>query len=360
MPIKYNKKLRALADASALAECAVPVFVTDDELHTCMISSGARKLSMPITVGKDLTNFFSDDDAARLSTLERGTLFAKLSRGIEYSNVIVVADTVDGERYRAIIVEPQIMFCRTPTPWYIDEAFDTLHSSVSEMISSPKVGIKRLDWYCKSLIRLCTFTEEFSDTVLHSMCDSSKICHNLELIMQESASALASIGGVMEYTRLGDIPFKTTATPKQVYIITSTLLVALTLISSNGIVKTVCRTEMCDDGFMEVSLSTIPDSSVTLPVNDIDELIRGVSYLRPELAAVKDMTTHLNYSLDCRSGGDTLTVSFRIPADATGVIRFRAPSDANRIRIRKLLASLCESAVLGGWKRNVSSISQKN
>ena len=343
MADKYNKKLYALMNASALVECVIPVIVCDENFRVCMISHGARGSFRPISCGRDMSKLFTPSNIEKMNTLDGATVF-KMARGEKSINVIVLGGELEGERYLMIIAEPQIMFFSEPAPWYIDEAFDAVRSAATRLLSCEKVGTRHLEWSAAMLARLSEFVDNNSDTA-YSLTHSGDIYSEIDIVMKESTDALKAIGVSVSYDKKLELPFCTRVTPKHVYLVATTLVTALSLISADGNIHVECENstrEAADYGeFMEISFCVTPDAELCA-LTDFGELISSVPHLSLELAAVSDMASRTGLLLECTGSDGALTVCMRIPPDENGTVKFRGADLVAKDAVRARMLSLCE------------------
>lgn len=340
MSVNYNQRLHALIGAHALVECVIPVIVCDENFRVCMISQGARSAMRPLSIGKDMSNMFSDDERDTLRSLVGATL-AEPTLGGSKTPVIAVGGTVHGERYLAIIIEPQAIFMKMPEPWYVDKALDAVTNALSRLITSERVGVKHLEWSCAMLARLTEFSKRQQERGLYSAVSSSDIYTELDIVLEESARALTVIGAGIRYNKDMRQPFSTNAQPLHVYLISTTLICALALVSSDGVITADCRLG-ADGEFLNISLATSPDLPDAAPPKCFDDLVSYVPHLYLELAAVRDLASALGILLECDSSDGTLTLRVRIPADTSGAVKFRSADIVDADTVRERLTSLCE------------------
>lgn len=341
MPISYNKKLSQITNASALVTCVMPVIVCDEDLHVCMISQGARNIIKPISLGKNMSRMFSDEERLKLQALVGATL-SNPRLGSKEISAITVGGEVDGERYTVIIVEPRAMFGKAPAPWYVIKAFDAVASAVTELISMKKPSIKHLEWSCAMLTRLAEFTQSVQDCGLYSALASNDVYREIDIVISESVSALRGIGARVKYNKNMCAPFCTSVQPLHVYLALTTLLPALSLISADGILEAECLFEADTSETLDILFTISPDIKIKAPISSFDELIKYIPHLYLELAALKDLTAVLGVEIKCENHDDKLTLSVCIPADATGTLKFRAADVIDCEAVCKRFAELCD------------------
>ena len=341
MPISYNKKLSAITNNSALTTCAMPVIVCDENLHVCMISQGARRVIKPISLGKNMSRMFSDEERTTLQTFEGATL-TNPKIGSKEISAITVCGKVEGEKYAVIIVEPRAMFGKVPAPWYVVNAFDAVASAVTELISMEKPSIKHIEWSCAMLTRLAEFTQSVQDCGLYSALQSGDVYREIDIVISESVSALRGIGVRVKYSKTMCAPFCTSVQPLHIYLALTTLLPALSLVSEDGIIEAECLFEADTSETLDIRFTINPDVKIKTPIKNFDELISYIPHLYLELAALKDLANVLDMEIRCESIEDKLTLSVCIPADATGTLKFRAADIIDCDAVRTRFAQICD------------------
>ncbi len=339
MSASYNQKLYALVGATALVECVIPVIVCDENFRVCMISQSARGAFRPLAIGKDMSRMFSDEELNKLRSLV-GASLAEPTISRHSTPVIAVGGTLQGERYIAIIIEPQKIFKKVPESPYAPEALANVSDALSQLIASQKTGFRHLEWSCGMLSRLTEFTKLQQENVLYSAVSSSDVYTELDIVMQESAGALYAVGAQVRYSKDVCKPFTTNVQPFHVYLTVTTLICALTLISSDGVLSVDCQ--LCQSGeFLDISLAVSPDLTGDAP-KCFDELGTYVPHLYLELAATRDLASTLGILLECKGSDGTLTLRVRIPADTSGEVKFRAADIVDAATVRERLTSFCE------------------
>ncbi len=306
-----------------------------------MISHGARRVIKPISLGKNMSQMFSDEERTMLQTLNGATL-SNPKLGSKEISVITVCGEVDSERYTVIIVEPRAIFGKAPAPWYVIKAFDAVASAVTELISMEKPSIKHLEWSCAMLTRLAQFTQSAQDCGLYSALQSSDVYREIDIVISESVSALHAIGAKVRYNKNMCAPFCTSVQPLHVYLALTTLLPALSLVSADGIIDAECLFEAKTSETLDIRFTISPDIKIKASLDSFDELISYVPHLYLELAALKDLAVVLGIEIRAKNIDNKLTLCVCIPADATGTIKFRAADiiDCNHVHAR--LTEICD------------------
>lgn len=338
MTLDYNKNLSRLAVDSKLAQSAIPVIVCDEKFLVCMISHGARKLYFPMQLGKNMFPLFPQSMPDMLKNTENGVFVSELNRGSDRSTALIVSDKLQGEQYHAIVILPQIMFSHASAPWYINEAFDNLHQAVNELISSQRTEISRLDLCCARLSTLFSFLQEPRANIILSKYASPSIYRQINEIVTEAGSVFAKINGTLSAKYADDVSFTTQIHPRYINILSTTLLSLLLLSSSNANVYLSANIKRGRNGSMTFSHTAVTSLVDTAPIDSLDELRHRLSYLAPELAAIQDLAERLDISLSCKTEGNTLTVSYKIPICTVGSVVFHE-NDANSSKRVSTLAS---------------------
>lgn len=338
MSASYNQKLYALVGATALVECVIPVIVCDENFRVCMVSQGARGALRPLSIGKNISRMFSEEEKNTLASLV-GAAIAEATVGSRKTSVIAVGGTLKDERYLAIIIEPLTIFKKSPEPQYVDKALESVTDALTQLITSKKAGIRHLEWSCAMLARLTEFNRQQQKNGIYSAAPSSDVYTELDIVMGESSAALAAIGASIRYNKDVCEPFTTNVQPLHVYLTATTLICALALISSDGAIRADCS--LMTDGFLDISLTTSPDVTGEAP-KSFDGLISYLPHLYLELAAVKDLATSLRMFLECEGNSEALTLRVRIPADTSGSVKFRAADIVDAATVRARLDALCE------------------
>ncbi len=339
MSASYNQKLHALVSATALVECVIPVIVCDENFRICMISQGARGAFRPLALGKDMSRMFSAKELDVLRTLV-GASLAEPTIGAYNNPVIAVGGTLQDERYIAIIIEPQSILKKASLPPYVDKALANVSDALSQLITAEKVGIKHLEWSCAMLGRLTEFSKRRQDSVLYSAVSSSDVFTELDIVMSESAGALSAIGASISYNKDMCEPFTTNVQPFHVYLIATTIICTLALVSTDGKITADCSLN-ANSPFLDISLTVSPDLTGDVP-KSFDGLVSYVPHLYLELAAVKDLASSLGVLLECEGADSKLTLRVRIPADTSGTVKFRAADIIDAATVRARLTAFCE------------------
>ncbi len=340
MTLNYNKKLSKLATNSSLAQSAIPVIVCDEKLLICMISYGARKLCFPMQLGKNMLPLFPKNIQQQLIDTNSDVLITELVRGYDCSTALIVTDTVNSEKYHAIVILPQIMFSNASIPWYIDSAFVNLKAAIYELISSQRIDTPRLDVCCTRLSTLFSFLREPYASVVSSRYASPNIYRQLNIVVNETAAAFASIKCTLTAEYSEDVSFTTPTHPRYVTILSTTLLSLLILSSADA---SVCfRTDITkgEKGTLTFSHSIVTELVKDSPIDDIDTLRHRLVYLAPELAAIQDLAKRLNIPLSCKTNGDEFTVTYSIPICTVGAVTFHESDIDESVRVRNLVLAL--------------------
>ncbi len=339
MSSSYNQKLYALVGATALAECVIPVIVCDENFRVCMISHGARSVLRPLSLGKDMSKTFSQTEREALTSLIGATLAEPILGGRE-TPVIAVGGTVGGERYLAIIIEPQAILNKAPFEPYVDKALTNVSDAFSQLICAERSNVKHLEWASAMLVRLTEFNKRRQESVLYSAVSSSDVYTELDVVMGESSAALASIGASVAYDKDMCEPFTTNVQPIHVYLIATTLICTLALVSADGKITTDCSLNT-DGTFLDISLAASPDLTGDVP-KGFDGLVSYLPHLYLELAAAKDLADSLGVLIEYEGGNGTLTLRVRIPADTSGTVKFRSADIVDAATVRARITALCE------------------
>ncbi len=339
MSSSYNPKLYALVGATALAECVIPVIVCDENFRVCMISHGARGVLRPLSLGKNMSKIFSQTERDALTSLIGATL-AELTLGERKTPIIAVGGTIAGERYLAIIIEPQAILKKAPFEPYVDKALTNVSDAFAQLITAEKSNLKHLEWACAMLVRLTEFNKRRQESMLYSAVPSSDVYTELDIVMGESSAALTSIGASISYNKNMCEPFTTNVQPLHVYLIATTLICTLALVSTDGKITADCSLNTSGT-FLDISLTTSPDVTGDSP-KSFDGLASYLPHLYLELAAVKDLAGSLGVLLECEGTDGTLTLLVRIPADTSGTVKFRSADIVDAATVRARLTALCE------------------
>ena len=319
MPNKCNQTLRTIADSSAMKQSVIPVFICDDKMLVASKSFGAQKHFSRPALNGSFANHISEEAAVRINS-ESDSPFCTLFniKNSEQSYVVVTKGQVRGEAYRAFVIEPQIVFLRTLDAWYMTDAFEHLAEAVNELLNNPLIPISKLELCCLRVSKLCVFSDQLT-TILNT-----DISYSLREIMDECTSTLMSIGGHAQFHIEPQPMFVTTCSNNQIYMLTSSILVAAIPISEDGNVDIYCDTDEKNDR-VEISHTIILAKEYRGTFNSIDDFIKSVPHLRLELAALKDMTEHCGIGFDCRTDGDKLTIYYNIYARKTNYVILGAP-----------------------------------
>ncbi len=315
-----NQNLRKIADASTLKQSVIPVFVCDDELLVASKSIGARKNFRRPAVNGNMANHIPDDAADRISSSDKLPFCTQFKTNTSQSYAIITQGTVNGENYRAIVIEPQIVFLRTHDVWYISSAFRTLEKTVNDLINSKTVPISRLELCCLRISRLCAFSNQ------HLLPVKTDIAQGLLDIMEWCTGTLINIGGHAEFHVKPQTVFSTYCSRKHIYILTSAILVAAIPVSHEGNIDIYLDIDKKNDRVKIRHTITLAEE-YREKINNIDDFIKRVPHLSLELAALKDMAEQCRIKFDCCAEGNTLTIFYEIYAQKTNIIIFNAPID---------------------------------
>ncbi|MBQ8248302.1 MAG: hypothetical protein IJY93_00260 [Clostridia bacterium] len=315
-----NQTLRNIADASALKQSVIPVFVCDDELLVASKSIGAKKNFSRPAVNGNIANHIPDDAVSRISDGDTLPFCTQFKSTTAQSYAIITQGTVNGENYRALVIEPQIVFLRTHDAWYISCAFSNLEKTVNDLINSKAVPISRLELCCLRISRLCAFSNQRLLPV------ETDIAQGLLDIMEECTSTLINIGGHAEFHVKPQTIFSTYCSKKHIYILTSAILVAAIPISHEGNIDIYLDIDQKNDRVKIRHTITLAED-YREGINSIDDFIKRVPHLSLELAALKDMAEQCRIAFDCYSENGTLTVFYEIYAQRTDIVVFNAPID---------------------------------
>lgn len=315
-----NQNLRGIADASSLKQSVIPVFVCDDELLVVSKSIGAMKNFSRPAVNGNIANYISDEAAARISERDAIPFATPFNLNYDHSYAIITKGVVKGENYRALVIEPQIVFLRTPDAWYINSAFNNLAKTVDKLLNSESVPVTRLELCCLRISRLCAFSNQ------STMALKTDIAQNLLDIMEECTGSLMNIGGHAEFHVERHGLFITSCSSKHIYILTSAILVAAVPVSHDGTVDIHLDVDRKND-LVKIRHTIVLAENYRDKINSIDDFIKLVPHLSLELAALKDMTEQCHIGFDCYSENDSLTVFYQINAVSTTEALLKAPID---------------------------------
>ena len=319
MQNKCNQALRAIADSSSIKQSVIPVFVCDDGLLVASKSIGAQKSFSRPALNGNFANHISGEAITKIES-ETDTPFCTVfSMESGYNSyVIVIKGQVKGEKYCSFVIEPQIVFMHTPDAWYINDAFSHIANAVDELLNNRLVPVSKLELCCLRVSKLCSFSDQISDI------RQTDISYSLREIMDECTDTLMSIGGHAEFHIEPQPVFLTTCSNDQIYMLTSSILVAAIPISADGNIDIFCDTDEKNEQ-VEISHTITLAKEYRKKISNIDDLIKEVPHLRLELAALKDMTEHCGIKFGCRTDGDKLTVYYDIYAQKTTYVIFGAP-----------------------------------
>ena len=315
---KCNQNLRSIADTSALKQSVIPIFVCDKELLVASKSIGAQKQFSRPAVNGNIANHISDDAVARIYNGDGLPFCTQFELNNDHSYAIITKGTVNGESYRALVIEPQIVFLRTHDAWYITSAFKNLAKTVDDLLKNPSVPISKLELCCLRISHLCAFSSQ------PSLPLQTDIAQSLIDIMEMCASTLVSIGGHAEFHVKSQTLFSTTCTPKQIYILTSAIIAAAIPISHDGNIDIYCDIDQKNDR-VKIRHTIILAENYREAINNIDDFIKLVPHLSLELAALKDMTEQCEIDFNCCTENDTLTIYYEIHAKKTNILVLNAP-----------------------------------
>lgn len=350
MTLGYNKTLSKLAVNSSLAQSAIPTIVCDEHFLVTMISYGARKLFFPMQLGKNMIPLFPDNIRDMLKNNKSGVFASQLVRERESSTALIVSDKLEDEQYHAIVILPQIMFSHVSTPWYINEAFSTLHLTVNELISSPREDISKLDWCCARLSTLFSFLNEPSGGISASKYASPSIYRQITTVINECRTVFDEIDGKVSADYENDVSFTTLIHPKYVNILSTTLLSLLLLISSDSNVHLLSSIERGQHGSMSFSHTVATDLVKDSPIDSVDALRQRLIYLAPELAAIQDLTQRFDIPLTCKTDSGSLTVTYKIPICTVGSVVFHELDSDTPKRVSALARTLIGEFLQSGKK----------
>ncbi len=337
MANKCNQHLREMADASALKQSVIPVLICDDKLLVASKSIGATKQLKRPAVNGSAAPYISDEANRAIADESVNALCTLFNAEYGPSYAIITKGCANSEKYRAFIIEPQIIFLPSADAWYMTEVFENLGAAVTELLCTPAAQISRLELCCLRVSRLCSFASA------SSYASRTELRCDLETIISECAAPLKLIGGNASLRDIHEIGILTYCASEQIYMLTTSVLVAVVPMSQEGNVDISCDYDS-SSGTVKVSHTIKTSREYRAPINSIDELIRIVPHLSLELAALKDMTSHCKIEFDCKTENDKLTVFYRIYAEKTTRVKFSTASieeEAGRY-IRKLLGELCE------------------
>ena len=337
MANKCNQHLREMADASSLKQSVIPVFICDDKLLVASKSIGATKHFKRPAVNGSTAPYITEEARRTIDDEIVSAFCTQFNAEHGQSYAIITKGCANAENYRAFIIEPQIIFPPSADAWYMSEAFKNLGAAVTELLCTPAVQINRLELCCLRVSRLCSFASA------SSYASRTELRRNLETIIEECAVPLKLIGGHANLRDIREIGILTYCTSEQIYMLTTSVLVAAVPISYDGNVDVACDYDGTN-GTVIISHTIKLSHEYCTPINSIDELIHAVPHLSLELAALKDMTSHCQIEFDCKTKGDQLTVFYRIYAERTTRVNFSSagiPETAGKY-IRKLLGDLCD------------------
>ena len=315
-----NQTLRGIADSSALKQSVIPVFVCDDELLVASKSIGAKKQFSRPAVNGDIANYISDEAAERISVDDTLPFATQFSLNHNYSYAVITKGVVNGENYRALVIEPQIVFLQTHDAWYINSAFESLAKTVDSLLKSESIPIKRLELCCLRISRLCAFSNQ------STMSLRTDIAQSLFDIMESCAERLMTTGAHADFHVEQQGLFITSCSSKHVYILTSAILVAAVPISHDGNVDIYLDIDRRNN-LVKIRHTISLAENYREKIDGIDDFIRLVPHLSLELAALKDMTAQCHIAFDCYSENGTLTVFYEISAVSTTESFLNAPID---------------------------------
>ncbi len=315
-----NQNLRGIADASALKQSVIPVFVCDDELLVASKSIGAKKQFSRPAVNGNIANYISDKAAARISGNDTAPFAAPFNLNHNHSYAVITKGVVNGENYRALVIEPQIVFLRTHDAWYINSAFENLAKTVDSLLKSESIPVTRLELCCLRISRLCAFSNQATMTL------RTDISQSLFDIMEACTEKLITMGAHADFHIERHGLFITSYSSKHIYILTSAILVAAIPVSHDGNVEIYLDVDRKND-LVKVRHTIVLAENYREKISSIDDFIKLVPHLSLELAALKDMTAQCHIVFDCYSEDDSLTVFYEISAVSTTECLLKAPID---------------------------------
>ncbi len=318
MQNKCNQILRTIADSSAIKQSVIPVFICDEGLLVASKSIGAQKQFSRPALNGNFANHIPEDAVARIERESDIPFCTVFDLNHHQSYTIITKGEVKGEKYRAFVIEPQIVFLRSPDAWYMTDAFKNLANAVDELLNDPLVPVSKLELCCLRVSRLCYFSDQMTTVV------QTDISNSLKEIMSECTSTLMSIGGHAEFHIEPQPVFVTTCANDQIYMLTSAILVAAIPMSEQGNIDIYCNIDEENDR-VEISHTIVPAKEYQRNFSNIDEFIKAVPHLSLELAALKDMTAHCGIDFGCRTNGNKLTVYYNIYARRTNYVMLNAP-----------------------------------
>ena len=136
MKALYNKKLRCLADKTALRQVSTPLFLCDEKLYICMKSIGAEKsVKQPIT-GSNLEGYIDESLKKQVLEMSGGWLYGTIYLNSAELETIIYTGRLEGEKYYVFLSEEGRLFhSYEQMPDSINESLQMLNDRIGGIIN---------------------------------------------------------------------------------------------------------------------------------------------------------------------------------------------------------------------------------
>lgn len=337
MASAYNKKLKELADTSAIKQSIVPILICDENFYVCAKSVGIERTDCRIVLKTSVADRFSEDDRTRLSDPDTCAFSTTFGCGRNRIAIIVVKGNISGEPYYAVVFEQSMMLCPTSEPWYIGSAYCAIADSVNKLLSTPNGASSTLKHRCLQLSRLCSIIAARSGKGFAFSPAMTELSELTELLMSSCKEAIPLVGVTTRLTIEPNLVMNTTAPPKLLYMLLASLTISAIALSSSGELEIVCGTDGCPADTAEVAVNVCTAPELMSKIVCFDDLIEAVTPFRLELAAFKDIAADENIELGCRTECGKLTIFCRVPTVITYTASFHSPAAIGDSILRDLL-----------------------
>ncbi len=312
MEHKYNKKLKELADASAVLHSVVPVLICDEHLFVCTKSIGVDRLLEHMPLKRSIADRFTSEAIEKINNRNVRVFFTEFGLGNISAPAVITKGVVSEQPYVSVILEPKLIFTSLLPDKYCDEACCAIADSLDSLLNASEKNTSMLKHRCLQLSRLCSIlgTHSLPKPIVPS--PAINIPEFIDLFASNCETAMPLVGMSIQRIPITAASPSTNIPSRLFQITVSTLLMSALSFSSNGNIELSCI-ELKDDNKVEISFAASITKELAAAVDNYSNFEDTAIPMRLELSALKSVAPIYGIDIGFSIENEKITFFCRIP-----------------------------------------------